>query len=336
VTGGIWGDRLQVSWSFSRNSHRAETITRLAEEFRREVLALAGSPAVALQPEGAGRPLFLMHPSGGQVMCYLGLARRMGRARPVYGLRAFDAEGVFDQSLEAMAQRQIGLIREVQPCGPYHLAGWSFGAVLAYEVARQLKAGGEQVDLLGIFDIAAPLAEVTAKLAELNGAEANELEEFDPETGDPRVLARLIGKLAGRDFEVGTSDLVGLSHAQQVSRVLELASRAGAVPEGMSETDALRALKGYQSRQRAAKNYKIGPYEGRVTVFLGRGASAEELRLRRELFGADETVGWSSIVSPRPEVVTVEGGHQTLVLEPHVESLSEKLRESLEKAETFV
>jgi len=260
----------------------------------------------------------------------------VGRERPVYGLRAFDAEGLFDRSLEEMAARQIGLIREVQPRGPYHLAGWSFGAVLAYEAARQLKASGERVGLLGIFDISAPLAEVTAKLAELNGAEANEFEEFDPETGDPRVLARLIGKLAGRDFEVGADELTGLSHAGQVGRVLELASRAGAVPEGMSATDALRALKGYQTRQRAAKSYTSGPYEGRVTVFLGRGASAEELRLRRELYGADETVGWARLVTPRPEVVAVEGDHQTLVLEPHVESLSEKLRASLEKAETFV
>ncbi|WP_158595995.1 thioesterase domain-containing protein [Oleomonas cavernae] len=85
---------------------------------------------------------------------YAGLLRYLGADRPLYalqshGLTRFEA---LPQSVEAIAQNYLGLIRGVQPHGPYHLLGWSFGGLVAHEIARRLRDGGEAVAFLGLLD----------------------------------------------------------------------------------------------------------------------------------------------------------------------------------------
>ena len=105
---------------------------------------------------GRGRnPIFCMHPSGGISWMYIGLAPHLDPAYPIYGFQARgigDADELFPESIEAMAEDYIGRLREFQPHGPYHLIGWSFGGLLAHEVAVQLQAMDEPVALLAILD----------------------------------------------------------------------------------------------------------------------------------------------------------------------------------------
>ncbi|WP_394847043.1 amino acid adenylation domain-containing protein [Pendulispora brunnea] len=105
---------------------------------------------VAIQPRGTGTPFFFMHPVGGNVLCYAELARLLGTEQPFYGLQALAEQG---ETLEEMAGHYIAEIRRVQPHGPYRLGGWSMGGVLAFEMAQQLRAAGESIELLAILDI---------------------------------------------------------------------------------------------------------------------------------------------------------------------------------------
>ena len=109
------------------------------------------SLTVCLQPAGSKRPVFLIHAGGGYVFFYRALAARLGRSRPVYGVRAVtraDRSGPaleHSKSVEELAARYIREIRAVQPSGPYTLGGACFGGVIAFEMARQLRLQGEEI-----------------------------------------------------------------------------------------------------------------------------------------------------------------------------------------------
>jgi amino acid adenylation domain-containing protein len=112
---------------------------------------------ITLQPQGTGgvrRPLFLVHPLAGLVFPYYALALRLGPDQPVYGLQSIGIAGEASPltRIESMAEHYLAAIRQVQPEGPYQLAGWSFGGTIALEMAQQLQKGGESVAFLGIID----------------------------------------------------------------------------------------------------------------------------------------------------------------------------------------
>ncbi|WP_454200088.1 thioesterase domain-containing protein, partial [Nocardia sp. Marseille-Q1738] len=87
-----------------------------------------------LRPAGSAAPLFCVHPVSGISWSYAGLAAYLDPDRPIYGLQTpvlAAAEAVMPDSIQDWAARYVELIREVQPEGPYHLLGWSFGGVIA-------------------------------------------------------------------------------------------------------------------------------------------------------------------------------------------------------------
>ncbi|HLG56460.1 MAG TPA: thioesterase domain-containing protein, partial [Vicinamibacterales bacterium] len=103
-----------------------------------------------LRREGNAVPLFCIHPAEGLGWCYVSLKRHIGADHPIYGLQAagFDEHAALPASLEQMAADYVTHIRRVCPSGPYHLLGWSFGALVAHEIARQLRQTGHEVGLL--------------------------------------------------------------------------------------------------------------------------------------------------------------------------------------------
>jgi thioesterase domain-containing protein len=78
----------------------------------------------------------------------------MGPDYPFYGLQSqgLDGKHPCHTSIEAMAAHYINEIRSVQPEGPYLMGGFSFGGLVAYEMAQHLRAGGQEVGLLVLFD----------------------------------------------------------------------------------------------------------------------------------------------------------------------------------------
>lgn len=112
-------------------------------------------PIVALQTSGDKTPLFCVHPGVGEVLVFVNLAKYFVHERPFYALRArgFNpGEKPFD-SFDEMARTYAAAIRSRQPHGPYAIAGYSFGAAVAFEIAKLLEAEGERVDFLGSFNL---------------------------------------------------------------------------------------------------------------------------------------------------------------------------------------
>ena len=147
-----------------RTLFECSTIAKLAEAIEQQTNA-GYQPLVPLQL-GDDRPaLFCCHPANGDAVCYMRLTKAIGSDQTVYG---FEASGLspgepMARSLQEMARTYVKAMMAVQPKGPYHLLGWSFGGALAFEVARQVCEAGGQVGFLGFMDAAAPKAEEPAK-----------------------------------------------------------------------------------------------------------------------------------------------------------------------------
>lgn len=142
-----------------RSLFEAPTVAALAE---RLLDGTDDNPLATLLPlrtTGDRPPLFCVHPAGGLAWAYGGLLPHLDPDQPVYGLQTPNLDGAapFPDSMEAMAAVYVAELRSVQPHGPYHLFGWSFGGNLVQEVAVQLQEAGEQIALLTILD-AFPIA----------------------------------------------------------------------------------------------------------------------------------------------------------------------------------
>ncbi|AUS79775.1 non-ribosomal peptide synthetase [Actinoalloteichus sp. AHMU CJ021] len=109
-----------------------------------------------LRPTGDRPPLFCVHPASGMSWPYAALLPHLDSAIPVYGLQAPGMTGRRHESAEELAREYVDRIREVQPHGPYHVLGWSFGGQLAQIMASELARRGEGTALLVLLDAYPP------------------------------------------------------------------------------------------------------------------------------------------------------------------------------------
>jgi amino acid adenylation domain-containing protein len=128
---------------------QAPTIERLAEVLRDEGCSVPWRSLVAIQAHGGRRPFFVVPGVGGNVLVFARLSKLLGEDLPFYGLQAHGLDGKARPftRIADMARHYIDEIRTVQPRGPYRIGGTCTGGLVAYEMAQQLTAGGEDVDL---------------------------------------------------------------------------------------------------------------------------------------------------------------------------------------------
>lgn len=158
-------------------------------------------------PGAPSRPVFCVHPIGGQVFPYQALAKTIGESYQVYGVQSAEIAGLSSapESLEAMARQYGEELRKVQSVGPYRILGWSTGGLIATAVANYLNDSGDEVEYLGLID-SYPLNisehaeqsafDTTAALTELKAAGF----ELKPATLDQLPIAQ-IAQLQSTSFQ---------------------------------------------------------------------------------------------------------------------------------------
>ena len=151
------GDSLPLGAIF-----RAPTIEKLARLIEGEDLAGGDgrwTSLVEIQPEGSQPPIFCVHGGGGTILLLASLAPRFGADQPVYGLQARGLYGKVAplRTIEEMAAHYLSEMRQVHPGGPWRVSGYCFGAIVAFEIAQQLVAQGETVELLAMFNGPSPI-----------------------------------------------------------------------------------------------------------------------------------------------------------------------------------
>jgi amino acid adenylation domain-containing protein len=124
---------------------------RLDQPFMDDAL---GNVLLPIRPAGGKPPFFCIHPAAGLSWCYTPLSRYVPADQPLYGLQARGLDGASQPScsVREMAAEYVKEIRTVQESGPYQLLGWSFGGIVAHEIAVQLQAEGEEIAALIIMD----------------------------------------------------------------------------------------------------------------------------------------------------------------------------------------
>lgn len=133
----------------------ATTVGQLAGALRQQAGAAPAAPLVTIQAGDPGRsPLFVTHDLQGSAWRFRDLARAVGEDQPIHGFESPMLEGRLRfATIEALAAHYVAAMRVVAPQGPYHLCGYSFGGILAFEMARVLEAQGDTVALLGVIDV---------------------------------------------------------------------------------------------------------------------------------------------------------------------------------------
>ncbi|MDL4821047.1 amino acid adenylation domain-containing protein [Actinomadura opuntiae] len=191
-----------------RDLFAAPTVGELMKRMSLSSMRDAMDVLLPIRTQGTRPPFYCVHPQGGVSWCYMPLARFVPADVPLYGLQARGLDGTAEppRSIRDMAADYVAQVRAVQPHGPYHLLGWSFGALAAHEMAVQLRAAGEEVAALVILDQYpwehGPDAAPGAEAAQVADADLGELvEAVRREAGDAlgaatdeeyRAIARIV------------------------------------------------------------------------------------------------------------------------------------------------
>lgn len=268
---------------------QASTIEQLADVIRRDEANLRGPTVIPIQPRGSKPPLFCVSHPNVNALGYVFLARYLGTDRPSYGLQGSLPENRFDNlHFEAMATRYIEAMRTVQPNGPYLLTGYCHGGLIAFEMARQLERLGQSVAMLALLDV---------------WPEENTRNPFLFHTH--RWIRRL--------REMNRAEQVRLLR-RKASRLVGLSTRGASAPTnaGIEHTGESLASIYFPGRR-----YRPPTCESPITAF--RVAKHLPYRIR------DRQMGWGKRTRGGVEVIDIPGEHDTILNEPHVRVLAERM-----------
>ncbi|HEY5851481.1 MAG TPA: amino acid adenylation domain-containing protein [Lysobacter sp.] len=327
----LGGHSLQAVQMFHRFNHEtgvnlplatllgARTVRALALEYRHAGAHAQGeldaparpdpwAPLVAIRTQGEGLPFFLVHAVGGNVLNYRALADSMPEGFPIYGLQALGLDGKTAplESIEAMAERYVREIRQMQPQGPYHLAGGSMGGMIAFEMAQQLVAAGERVGLLGLIDTSAEF-----------GNRYREESHHGVVASVRRLQRRMKGQSLGERVATISEAVNRRIQARQLRQQAEQARATGAALPHDIRYAELEAV-----HTRAYTTYVVRPYPAAVVLFR---ANEQPAHLRDK-----PALGWESLVGSI-RIIAIPGSHRGLVEAP---SLAKALGATMVRAQT--
>jgi thioesterase domain-containing protein/NAD(P)-dependent dehydrogenase (short-subunit alcohol dehydrogenase family) len=278
----------------------APTVAQLARKFPEKDSPQANKLPEALvclkQGHSEVRPLFLFHPVGGQVYIYRDLATCLSEDQPVWGVRADDQADA--TNMVSLASHYLKAVAAVQPHGPYRLGGSSFGGTLAFEIAQQLSAQNEAVDLLVMIDAPAPV--------HCPQADSNDVE----------LLAYLLG-LAQPDAATFTQ-LRSLSTDAKIQHL----SKSENKRLSLSAQEAKGFLKLWRSNLQALRTYRPTPAAFPTLFFQATQPDGMNRTDYRE--------GWHDLI-PKMEVFDLHDTHIGINLMPHAKTSAEIITSRLAK-----
>jgi thioesterase domain-containing protein/acyl carrier protein len=225
------------------------------------------SAVVTLRAAAGGTPLFLFHPAGGDVAVYRDLLGTLPDG-PVYAVPSRAAAGTEHEhgSVDAMADAYAAVMREVAPEGPYRLAGWSMGGVLAYAVASRLEAAGAAVESVTLWDAAVP----SAAPAMVETAAFRLSNAFGS-------LAAAFLDLPDDEREAEAVKLLSLPHDRRIPETIAWAKARGAVPAEVPDEFMARQVELSRTHDRLLRNYRLpdSPVAAPLTVVWAEGSLAD-------------------------------------------------------------
>jgi surfactin family lipopeptide synthetase A len=297
-----YGKRLSLA-----NIFQAPTIRQLAEMLEDRSGSIPHPAVVPIQPHGAKPPLFWVR--GGPL--FRPLANRLGTDQPLLGLHlpTSDARRLqVPYKLEEVAGALVSRMREVQPEGPYYLAGLCVNGVIAYEMARQLCMQQQQVALLVLFDAQNPAY----------------YEDFSHESRG-RLLQKRIQFQLSTLRRNGLPSLPGFVRERLIGIQRRLTVRYWRMYHALRLRVDVQRLEDMESIVHPASFvYRPQPYPGRVVFFQSTDWPVGQYW--------DFHASWNGLISGGLELHKIRGGHESMFYEQNVDLLASKLQRCLSES----
>jgi amino acid adenylation domain-containing protein len=257
-------------------------------------------PLVGIQSGEDSLPFFCVHPSGGTVLCFLELARFLGRRQPFYGLQARGIDGKQPPytQLETVATYYNDAIKSLQPKGPYLLGGWSLGGIIAFEMAQQLQKQGYEVGLLALIDSSVP------ENTPINDA------------GLAYMFAQDMKTRLGGSFVVSYEALQELESEKHLDHIFTQIEKDDSSRQLLSQINSgqmYSLLSVFKANIRAVRSYRPQLYNGKITLLLAQNSTVPHS-------------AWDIFSLQPVDVQTIPGNHYSILKEPNVKILAEKLK----------
>jgi thioesterase domain-containing protein/acyl carrier protein len=267
---------------------------------------------VPIQPQGSGRPLFVIS----QSMIFRTMASELGLDQPVFALQMLDDDicpGKEMVGVEQLAKFYLELIRQVQPSGPYRLAGWCVSGWIAYEIARQLESQNEKVELLMVMDAWAPAYwRKQPKMRHMLMQAIYRGQRF-------RWVARRLSQSSPADRQLYVRrSLHGMAAA--AARNLAVWMHRIHLPVQVRLTEEMRRSE--QLEYTASRVYDPGPLQGTVLLFRS------EEQPTGPLLAPD--MGWAKMLGRSVSVEQLPGDHHEIFDLPGARMMAERAREVLD------
>jgi nonribosomal peptide synthetase DhbF len=210
-----------------------------------------------LRARGTSPPVFCIHPAGGVSWRYSRLLPLLKADHPLYGLQArgISKPDMLPSTLGEMAADYLQRMREIQSCGPYLLLGWSFGGLVAYEIATQLQSQGEYGTLVALLDSYPSNQQISPQVPDDSELLADLLEEVGVYPKSPEV------------------ENCSTEYSEDPERFLSTACLAG----GLSKRQLVSMLKVYKNNVALASNFVPRRFDGDLLLFIAN-SGAHELR----------------------------------------------------------
>ena len=266
-----------------------------------------GSHLMPFRTSGGRPPLYCFPGAGGNAGVFHDMAAAMQEDQPVYGIdmdKLYAASSNF--SVEELAEFYLQVIRTNRKHGPYNLCGYSFGGLVAYEIARLLVNEGEDVGLLALLD--APNPDLLSGLPAGASAEFRNIYLADRLKKYGRNLLRgNIGAFTSDAMAFVIPRMTGFAWPL-IKAVFRAAKRP--MPLGLRIRDP--------AFLRAWDSYVPKPYPRRLVVFRGKDRGPE--------YDIDLTMGWGRLCTVGGiDVVVIPGGHVGMMQMPYLRDLVDKL-----------
>jgi amino acid adenylation domain-containing protein len=312
-----FGIRLPIGTLFE-----GPTIAQLAKVLDKPAQSKQRMELVPLQTQGSKPPLFFLPSLGEEIFYCRPIVRHLGSDQPIYGIQPRDSKEWAPEfvPLEEMARRFAERFCALYPQGPFHLAGYSFGGKMAFEMARQLWAMGRKVRVLAIIDTDLPRApdkSLRGLVRNTLGFARNLPYWFIDDllhTPPKAILSRIWWYL--RRFRpgrgAGVNDEFRVAKGPQLEDFFDISR----LPDHYLQLMA--------ANLRASCEYVPKAFPGRVTLFRSR---------TRPLFRShDLDLGWGRWAQAGVDIRTVPGHHGNIVKEPAVATLAQLLKDALDRA----
>ncbi|WP_122386926.1 non-ribosomal peptide synthetase [Pseudomonas syringae group genomosp. 7] len=267
---------------------------------------------ITVRAGGSESPLFLIHDFTGLDAYFPVLGQHVQGDFPIYGLPGIGLGQQQLRTIECLAARLVERIRQVQPRGPYRLAGWSFGGVLAYEVATQLLGMDEAVAFLGLIDSYVPRLTDQGK-ARWQGADLVERQLLSHCAAHWKNQGG-----AGAAASARLTSLSSLATLPDFDTLLQLCRDENLLYEELAQASD-QQLHHYLDREvahgHALAHYQLEPLDLPIHLFC-----AEQRPMAPP--GTTATLGWGELLAKgQLQCVGVPGDHMTMMQAPHVQTL---------------